>query len=89
MMTKVWDELLRRVQSWPQDAQEELAQVALEIEATLKKGTYHARPGELEGVDRGLRDAADGKLVAENDGSFRQLDQTFSPLNGGDKFAEG
>ena len=79
-MTKVWDELLRRVQSWPQDAQEELAQVALEIEAALKKGTYHASPGELEGIDRGLRDAADGKFgrfdgKIEQDARSGRLDQ--------------
>jgi predicted transcriptional regulator len=88
MMTKVWDELLRRVQSWPQDAQEELAQVALEIETALKKGAYRASPSELDGIDRGLRDAADGKFAAANDGSFRQLDQTFSPLDRSDKFAK-
>ena len=66
-MTKVWDELLRRVQSWPQDAQEELAQVALEIEAQLKTGAYRASPRELEGIDRGLRDSAEGKFASEND----------------------
>jgi predicted transcriptional regulator len=67
MMTKIWDELLRRVQSWPQEAQEELAQVALEIEAALKDGAYRANPGELEGIDRGLRDSAEGKFASEND----------------------
>jgi hypothetical protein len=67
MMTKVWDELLRRVQSWPRDAQEELAQVALEIEAALNKGAYSASPRELEGIDRGLRDSAEGKFASENE----------------------
>jgi predicted transcriptional regulator len=67
MMTKVWDELLRRVQSWPQDAQEELAQVALEIEAALKQDTYRANSSELEGIDRGLRDSAEGKFASESD----------------------
>jgi hypothetical protein len=67
MMTKVWDELLRRVQSWPQEAQEELAQVALEIEAALKQGAYHPSPPELAGIDRGLRDSAEGKFASEND----------------------
>jgi predicted transcriptional regulator len=67
MMTKIWDELLRRVQSWPQEAQEELAQVALEIEAALKQGAYHPSPRELEGIDRGLRDSAEGKFASEND----------------------
>ena len=72
MMTKVWDELLRRVQSWPQDAQEELAQVALEIEAALKKGTYRPSSSELEGIDRGLRDAQSGRLHQLADEALRE-----------------
>ena len=58
MMTKVWVELLQRVQSWPEDAQDALAQVASEIQAELNKTGYRATPSELEGVDRGLRDSA-------------------------------
>jgi predicted transcriptional regulator len=64
MMTKVWDDLLRRIQSWPENAQEELAQVALEIEAELKDGKYHATPAELAGIDRGLSEAAQGKFAS-------------------------
>ena len=62
-MTKVWDDLLRRVQSWPEDAQQELAQVALEIEAELNQGDYIATPDELRGIDRGLSEAAAGKFA--------------------------
>ena len=65
MMTKVWDDLLRRVQSWPEDAQKELAQVASEIEAELSGADYRATSSELRGVDRGLRDLADGKFATE------------------------
>jgi predicted transcriptional regulator len=67
MMTKVWGELLRRVQSWPENAQQELAQVALEIEAELKVGKYHATPAELAGIDRGLSDAEQGKFASDED----------------------
>ncbi|HEX3484314.1 MAG TPA: hypothetical protein VHT51_04590 [Micropepsaceae bacterium] len=63
MTTKVWDELLRRVQSWPEDAQEELAQVASEIQSELSEHKYQATVEELRGVDRGLRDAASGKFA--------------------------
>ena len=66
-MTKVWDELLRRVQSWPEDAQQELAQVALEIEAELNRGQYQAAPVELAGIDRGLSDVAQGKFASNGD----------------------
>jgi predicted transcriptional regulator len=67
MMTKVWDDLLRRVQSWPEDAQQELAQVALEIDAELKGGKYRATPAELAGIDRGLSEAAQGKFVSREE----------------------
>jgi len=67
MMTKVWDDLLRRVQSWPTDAQQELVQVALEIEAELNQGQYRATPEELRGIDRGLSDAMAGKFATEQD----------------------
>lgn len=67
MMTKVWDELLRRVQSWPENAQRELAQVALEIEADLNRGQYQATPAELAGIDRGLSDVAQQKFVSNED----------------------
>ena len=66
-MTKVWDDLLRRVQSWPEDAQEELAQVVLEIEAELKSGKYRATHDELAGIDRGLSDASQGKFASDED----------------------
>jgi toxin ParE1/3/4 len=35
-MTKVWDELLRRVQSWPETAQHELAQVVPSLERRIE-----------------------------------------------------
>jgi predicted transcriptional regulator len=64
MMTKVWDQLLQRVQSWPDEAQEELAQIVEEIEAELNESPYDASPAELLGVERGLRDAAEGKFAS-------------------------
>ena len=72
-MTKVWDDLIRRVQSWPQEAQQELVQVASEIEDSLKAGTYRATPSELLGIDRGLRKAAEGKFV-----SSAEVEATFA-----------
>jgi predicted transcriptional regulator len=67
MMTRIWDELLRRIQSWPEEAQQELAQVVSEIEAELGNSRYRATPAELEGIDRGLNDAAQGKFASDED----------------------
>ena len=56
--------IFERVEAWPQPAQDEFTQIALEIEAELS-GTYDATPEELEAIDRGLRDAAEGRFATE------------------------
>jgi hypothetical protein len=50
MNSKLKD-VLERVQSWPEAAQDELAEIALEIEAALRGGVYHATPEELRAID--------------------------------------
>jgi hypothetical protein len=46
--------VLERVLTWPEDRQQELAEVALEIEAELAGAAYHATPDELAAIDEGL-----------------------------------
>ncbi len=72
-MNKTLNDIVRRADSWPEGAQEELAQVAREIEAELKAGAYHATPEELAGVERGLRDSAQGNFASEE-----QVDAVFA-----------
>jgi hypothetical protein len=43
-------EILRHVESWPEEDQEELAEVARAIEAR-RTGVYHATPEELRALD--------------------------------------
>jgi len=59
--------LVERAASWPTDAQEELVHLASEIEAELAGGTYRPTEQELRGIDRGLRDAADGKFASASE----------------------
>jgi hypothetical protein len=47
--------VLDRVRTWPRERQEELAEIALEIEAELGSRTYHATPEELQAVDEAER----------------------------------
>ena len=63
-MTKILRDLIERAEAWPASAQEELARLALEIEAELAGGTYVPTARELEEVDAGLRDSAEGKFVS-------------------------
>ena len=50
--------VLERVTSWPRERQQELAELALEIEAELAGGVYHATAEELQAIDEGLADEA-------------------------------
>jgi predicted transcriptional regulator len=63
MKTKRLAEILERIESWPAQAQDELAEIARDIDAGLKGEVYEATPEELEGIDRGLRDAAEGRFA--------------------------
>jgi hypothetical protein len=49
-MTKKLKDVLERAESWPQEAQEELARMAYEIEGELKND-YHATLEELRAID--------------------------------------
>ena len=60
-------EALERIEAWPADVQNELAEFALELDAGLKDGEYQPTPEELAGIDRGLRAAAEGRFASEQD----------------------
>jgi hypothetical protein len=76
-MNKRLSELLERARSWPVNAQNELEQMALEIEAELGKGAYHATPEEVIGIDRGLRASTEGKFA-----SAAEVEATFARHRG-------
>jgi len=67
MTAKLLPDAMKRVETWPEAAQEELAEIALEIDAALKGGMYHATPEELAGIDRGLRAADAGRFATRDD----------------------
>jgi predicted transcriptional regulator len=66
MTAKALKDVLERAQTWPEEAQAELAQIALEIDAGLGIGKYHATPKELSGIDRGLQAAREGRLATDD-----------------------
>ena len=65
MKTKLLNQALERVESWPADAQDRLAEIALDIDAGLKDVVYEPTEAELDGIDRGLRDAAEGRFATD------------------------
>ena len=67
MASKALEEAMRRAETWPAEAQEELAEIALEIDAGLRGGTYHATLEKLEGIDRGLKAAREGRFATDEE----------------------
>jgi hypothetical protein len=53
--------VLERIPTWPADRQQELAELALEIEAELAAAGYEATPDELAAINEGLAGEAAGK----------------------------
>jgi hypothetical protein len=69
-MTETAREILRRVETWPQEDQDELAEVAREIEAR-RSGVYRASEEELRALDE-----AEGSGIAtdeEVEAAFRSF----------------
>jgi hypothetical protein len=65
--------VLARVPTWPDDRQQELAELALEIEAELAGDGYEATPDELAAIDEGLAgEAAGEEEIKAAFASFRQ-----------------
>lgn len=58
--------VLSRVAHWPEDDQDELAQIALEIEAR-RHGVYHATPEELQAIDEALAAVARGEIASDEE----------------------
>lgn len=58
--------VLTRAETWSEQDQEELAQVALEIEAR-RHGLYHATPEELKAIDEALAEVARGEIASDEE----------------------
>jgi hypothetical protein len=56
--------VLSRVAHWPEDDQDELAQIALEIEAR-RHGLYGATPEELRAIDEAIAAVARGEIASD------------------------
>jgi predicted transcriptional regulator len=58
--------MLARAEAWSEQDQEELAQVALEIEAR-RHGLYHASLEELAAIDEALAAVDRGEVASDED----------------------
>ena len=53
MRTKRLTEILARIEAWPPETQNQLADFALELDAGLSDDIYEPTPEELAGIERG------------------------------------
>lgn len=58
--------VLARAETWSEQDQEELAQLALEIEAR-RHGLYRASPEELKAIDEALEAVARGEIASDEE----------------------
>ena len=65
-MNKRLETLLGRVSTWPEEAQEELLEHAMEIESR-QSGVYRLSDDERAAVKRGLEAAERGEFVSDED----------------------
>jgi hypothetical protein len=65
--------LLKRVQTWPEAAQDELVAVANQIESELQGDEYVATPDELAAIDAAIASVDAGKFATE-----REIDAAFA-----------
>jgi predicted transcriptional regulator len=65
MKTELLSKALERIENWPADAQDQLAEIALDIDAGLKDVVYEPTDEERAGIERGLRDAAEGRFATD------------------------
>ena len=74
MMSADLKAVLARVSTWPKERQQQLAELALEIEAEMSKSAYQASAEELQAIDEGL--AGDAASTAEVDAAFASFRRT-------------
>ena len=64
-MTTDLKQLLERVQTWPEEAQDELVAVANQIESELKSRDYLATQDELRVIDAAMASIDSGEIATD------------------------
>ena len=77
MKTKKLIEVLERIEAWPPETQNQLADFALELDAGLSDDIYEPTAEEIAGIERGLRAAAEGRFATD-----QQVEAVFAKFRG-------
>jgi hypothetical protein len=66
-MTKSLKDVLALAENWPDWAQQELADLSIEIDRDVKAGTYHATREELRKIDEAMAAVRRGEVASEQE----------------------
>jgi predicted transcriptional regulator len=66
-MTKTLKDMFERVAGWPEWAQQDLAELADEIDRAVRAGTYRATRDELRRIDEGLAVVRRGEIATSEE----------------------
>jgi hypothetical protein len=66
-MSKALKDVLARIESWPDWAQQDLAELALEIDREVSAGTYRATREELRKIDEALAAVRRGEIASDEE----------------------
>jgi hypothetical protein len=66
-MNKALKSVIERAAAWPDWAQEDLAELAMEIESEVKAGTYRATRDELRKIDEALAAVRRGEVATDQE----------------------
>jgi hypothetical protein len=66
-MTKTLKAVMERAETWPEWAQADLAEVALEIDREISGGTYRATREELQKIDEALAAVRRGEVATSEE----------------------
>ena len=77
MKTKKLTAVLQRIEAWPPEAQDALADFALDLDGGFKDGVYEPTAEEFAGIERGLCDAAEGRFATP-----QQVEAAFAKFRG-------
>ena len=58
-------DVLQRAETWPEWAQDDLAELALEIDQEVRAGTYHATREELRKIDEARASVRRGETATD------------------------
>jgi RNA polymerase-binding transcription factor DksA len=65
VMTKTLKDALARTENWPEWAQDNLADIAREIDREIQAGTYRATEDELRKIDEALAAVRRGETATD------------------------